>query len=116
MAFIMCMPSPGNLYTWKTALALCAVMLALMPAPVRAACLVRVPDGQPQPLAEPCDSVLLSHEGVTVNLFDFTAALAVLLAMLPALSWLAWHPLPRYGILAQSISLAPDVPPPRIAA
>ena len=112
----MCMSSPGNLYTWKIAFALCAVMLALMPAPVRAACLVHAPDGLPQPLAEPCDSVLLSHEGVTVNLSDFAAALAMSLATLPALAWLAWHPLPRYGIVAQSISLAPDIPPPRIAA
>jgi hypothetical protein len=112
----MCLSLPGNLYAWKIGLALCAVMLALMPTPVRAACRVHAPDGLPQPLAEPCDSVLLAHEGVTVNLFDFAAALAVSLAMLPALAWLAWHPLPRYGIAAQSIPLAPDVPPPRIAA
>ena len=109
------MSSPGNLYTWKIAFALCAVMLALMPAPVRAACLVRAPDGLPQPLAEPCDSVLLAHEGVTVNLFDSAAALAISLAMLPALAWLVWHTLPRYSIAAQPIPLAPDVPPPRIA-
>ncbi len=95
-------------------LILLAVMLALMPAPVRASCLLPASTGAPQPLAEPCDSVLLSYSGVNINIFTFDVALALAILVVPVLAHRLYHILLDHLVQARPFGFIPDPPPPRL--
>jgi hypothetical protein len=89
--------------------------LVMLPAPVRASCLLSAPESGPQPLAEPCDSVLMSLDGVIVNLITFDVALASLSLTVSAALWLIWCTLRDHAALPDDFSLILDPPPPRLS-
>lgn len=103
-------------HLWRITLVVAAALLALMPAPVRVTCMVHAVGTAPQPLAEPCDSVLLSHNGVSVNLIAFDVAPALLGLYVAGATWLLQRSLSDELVFAPTFNLIPDPPPPRIAA
>jgi len=87
--------------------------LIILPAPMRAACVLSAPESGPQPSSEPCDSVLLSYSGVTVNMITFDMALVTLIITLPGILGALWRSLSHPTVLMRDFSLILDPPPPR---
>jgi hypothetical protein len=101
------------LSTWKILLLLLGVLVVVLPPSVRVSCQVHAPNPQPQPLAEPCDMVLLRQERVHVEVTAFDVALTTGLLALPGALWLLWQTLLPHRVILHEFLLAPDSPPPR---
>ncbi|HLF28517.1 MAG TPA: hypothetical protein VJG32_19455 [Anaerolineae bacterium] len=105
---------PSYLRHPKLMLVLIALLLVAMPAPVRAACWAQLADVTPQPLAEPCDSVLLSYSSVSISIIVFDIALIVATLAAPRRVELSWSALLDQRLFARSFNLILDPPPPRL--